>query len=407
MKEFEFRNTVNDQMEQPLVREYKVSKGWAIFIYIMAPVMICLFCWLLTLPFSKNGNLNALWFAGPFALIMIFMIIVGLIDTVKGKFVITSEKVYTITTLSSRELLLSEIKGYRVTDANIEIESNIPGKKKIEVSIHTANTSEIIEWLSSNYPDLDVLKKSDEEQEILNDDTFGWSSSQREERLSDARSAAKIMNWIGGIFGVWMIFYPHPYKYAVIACIVVPLASLAVMQYFNGLIRFFEYRASAYPNLSGGIMLPILALLFRTITSYQISDYSNSWLPILGFAGILTLIVSFRNPEFRLGNPKGYFALLGAFLSLSVYSFDVILQMNCQYDNSEAEVFAVKIIDKRISKGRTTSYYLELTRWGGQRESHEVSVSKSFYNQIEKNETVNILSKRGRLNIPWYVVSKP
>ena len=75
------------------------------------------------------------------------------------------------------------------------------------------------------------------------------------------------------------------------------------------------------------------------------------------------------------------------------------------YDESNPETFQSKVLDKRISSGKTTTYYLKLTAWGGQTESDDVSVSEELYNYLEVDDNVNIYLKKGQLDIPWFIVT--
>ena len=125
--------------------------------YIGAPLLIALFCWILIMPFipsvKDDVNPSVYWFLIPMSLGMIALMTVGLIDTIKGKFVIDSDKIFTVSTFSNRQLMFNEIKGYRITDKYIFVESNNENKKKIKISTYFGKTNEIVEWLSENYSD--------------------------------------------------------------------------------------------------------------------------------------------------------------------------------------------------------------------------------------------------------------
>lgn len=174
------------------MKEYKISKGWAIFIYITAPLLIGLSGWLFVMPFipGSGNNPEIFWFLGPISLGMMVVMIVGLLDTVKGKFVIDNVKIFSTSTFSYRELMFNEIKGYRVNDKYIFIEPNTGNKKKIKVSKYFGRTNEIIEWLSSHYPDLDIVQANQEKEEILNNAEVGWTLQEREEKLTKAHKVA-------------------------------------------------------------------------------------------------------------------------------------------------------------------------------------------------------------------------
>jgi hypothetical protein len=112
-----------------------------------------------------------------------------------------------------------------------------------------------------------------------------------------------------------------------------------------------------------------------------------------------------KQQEITFKKKLDYLTVSSLALFLFAYSFGTVIHINCYYDNSEAEYFTAKVLDKRISSGKSTSYYLELSTWGKQEEVDEVSISKGFYNRIEVGDEVNIYFRNGKLKIPWFIVT--
>ncbi|WP_437921615.1 hypothetical protein [Sphingobacterium sp. LRF_L2] len=392
------------------MKEYKISKGWAIFIYIGAPLLIALFCWILIMPFvpsmKDDMNPNVFWFLIPISLGMIALMIVGLLDTVKGKFVIDSDKIYAISTFSNRQLMFNEIKGYRITDKYIFIESNNEQKKKIKVSTYVGKVNEIEEWLSEHYSDLDIIQANKEKEEILNNEELGWTTEQREEKLIKAQKTAKILNWTGGVIGAWTLFLANPYEYAIIASVTFPVICVIVLKYFNGLIRIDERKDTAYPTIFWAIFATSMGLSLRGLLDYNIFDYSNVWTPSILITLTYIALLTIRNKEFKFNKAKDYLTILGFSVFMFGYGYGAVVTLNCIYDKSEPEIFNATVLNKRISSGKSTTYYLELTPWGLQKEIDEVSVTKDLYNKLDQNDKVNIYFMKGRFDIPWFEVTE-
>src|SRR5687768_3004916 len=117
------------------MKEYKIAKGWAIFIYLFAPLLIGLFGWLLILPFqSGEFSSNATWIFIPVSIAMIALMIFGVIDTYKGRLIIKEDRIISVSSLSTRELKFEEIKGYTVNEQYIFVEPKDKLKKKIKIS---------------------------------------------------------------------------------------------------------------------------------------------------------------------------------------------------------------------------------------------------------------------------------
>ncbi len=392
------------------MKEYKIAKGWAIFIYIGGALLIALFSWLLIMPFipsmKEDISPSAYWFLAPTALIMIALMVVGIIDTIKSKFVIDEHQIFMVSTFSNRQLMLDEIMGYRITDNYILIESNNKLKKTIKVSTYFEKKEEIIIWLSRHFPDLDMANANQEKKEILNNEEFGWNIEQREEQLNKAKKITTYLNWIGLIIGAWVIFFANLYEYAITASMIFPIICLFTIKYFKGLIRVDEKKDSAYPSVFLAILAPSLGLCLRAILDYNIFDYSNVWKPTVLIGSIYLAVLTINNKEFKPNQAKDYFSVLSVSLFIFAYAYGAVIALNCVYDTSVPEKYNAKIISKRIDSGKSTTYYLELTPWGYQKSNKEVTVTEELYNRLNKKNKVNIYYMKGLLQIPWFEVSE-
>jgi hypothetical protein len=388
------------------MKEYKIAKGWAIFTYLFAPLFIGLFGWLLILPFL-NGNFepNASWILIPVSIAMIALIIFGVLDAYKGRLIIQDNSIKSISTLSNRELAFDEIKGFTVNQQYIFVEPTHKDKKRIKISKYIGGYSELLQWLSQNFSDLDVQNETFEEQEILNDETIGWTKEIREEKLKKARQTSKVINWAAGIIAAWTFFYPTPYQYSILSAIIIPIFALIVVKLSNGLIRVDEKKGSAYPSVIYAFIYPSLGLMLRAVSDYDIFDYSNVWLTTTIITVAFLFLLLIKQKEITFKNKIDYLTVSNLALFLFAYSFGTVIHTNCYYDNSEPKKFTAKVLDKRISSGKSTSYYLELSTWEQQDEIDEVSVGKGLYNRIEVGEEVNIYFRNGRLKIPWFIVT--
>ncbi len=284
------------------MKEYKIGKSWAIFIYIFAPLLIGFFGWILTLPFAKgNFSPNASWILIPIAIAMIALMVFGFIDAYKGKLTIYEGRIVSISTFSNRELKYSDIKGFTVNDNYIFVEPNYDNQKRIKISKYIGGYDEILFWLSQTFTDLEEQNTIKEEQEILNDENYGWTKDIREEKLNKARQTSRIINWAAGITAAWTFFYPTPYQYSILTAMVIPIVALCVVKFSSGLIRFDERKGSAYPSVIYAFIYPSLGLMLRAILDYDISDYSNVWLAtiIITITFLALLLIGQRKLTFK------------------------------------------------------------------------------------------------------------
>jgi hypothetical protein len=386
------------------MKEYKIAKGWAIFMYLTAPLLIGLFGGLLIHSFTKETSLdNADWILIPVCIPMTILMIVGVIDTYKSKLIIHNHSIVSISVFSKRELQFDEIKGFTVNDNYIFIEPVETNKKRIRISKYIGGYHDVLSWLANNFTDLDVQTGIEEEQAILNDESYGWSKDSREEKLVKARRTAKIINWAGGITAAWVLFYPSPYEYALLMAAAVPLVAILAVKLSRGLIRLDEKKSSAYPSVIYALIYPSLALVIRVL-DYQIFNYSNVWRNTILLTLSLLAFLLLKQKEITFKKKSDYLTVAGVASFLFAYSFGAVIFFNCYYDVSNAEYFTAKVLNKRISSGKTTTRYLELSAWGQQKEVDEVSVGKGLYNRTEVGSTVKIYFRNGTLGIPWFIV---
>jgi hypothetical protein len=388
------------------MKEYKIAKGWAIFIWVMAPLMIGLFGFLAVLPFIADEiNMTLVLIITPISIGMLTLMIFGLIDVYKGRLIIQEDRLVSIGVFKSKNLKFDEIKGYTVNEQYIFLEPNTKEKKRIKISQYIGGYNEILLWLSENYLDLNIVNEQVEEQEILNNENIGWSKENREEKLSNARKISKIINWLGGLSFAWTLFYPKPYDYAVLSAFIIPIVALIAVKLSRGLIRIDKKDGSAYPSTIYAFIFPSLGLMLRSFLDYDIFDYSNVWTKAVLVTVAFLFILLFNQKEITFKKKQDYLTVSSLIMFLFAYGFGAVIYLNCNLDKSEPQHYTATILDKRISSGKHTSYYLKLTAWGQQKEIDEVSVGKGLYNRVDIDNEINIYFRNGKLEIPWFIVT--
>jgi hypothetical protein len=135
-------------------------------------------------------------------------------------------------------------------------------------------------------------------------------------------------------------------------------------------------------------------------------DYSEIWTPSILIALTFTAVLILGNKEFQFNSAKDFLTVLSFTVFTFAYGYGTVVTLNCTFDKSKPETFHASVISKRISDGKHTSYYVELTSWGKRKEIEEVSVSKDQYERLEKKDKVRIYFMKGKFDIPWFVVSE-
>ena len=203
---------------------------------------------------------------------------------------------------------------------------------------------------------------------------------------------------------MWLFFLPNLYyEAAVFFAAVIPACAIALLKYFKGLIRIDQRNNSAYPTIFWAFLAPSCGLLLRGLIDFEVFDNANSWLPA-GVIALLYLINLFAGKTKKQMNGS-YLSIILVGLLMFGYGFGLVRIMNCRLDKSNEIRYQARVVKKRVSSGKHTTYYLELSPWGTLKENGEVAVGKKFYNSTNENDTVVVHFKKGEFDIPWYYIS--
>lgn len=390
------------------MKTYKLGRGWIIFCYIVFIPLIALLCWLMLGPlYDKNPeNMETYWYVIlPVSIGGITLLVLGLIDAKKGTFIIGDHKLTATGVFGTREMLFNDVKGYRVTDKFIFIESTKPRGKQLKVSKYFKDVYEIENWLAERYDDLDKKQAEQELEEILNNDEHGWTPEDREKNLKKAKTQSRIINAIGIIVGIWGFFKPEPYGYLVTVAAITPLVAIVAVRVSKGLIRIDERKDSPYPSVTWAILIPSLMLMLRAVLDFELLAYSKVWLYMIMIVASVAALLFVRSKEYPFKNANDFLMACMVMLFVAAYAFGALITVNGQYDKSEPVTYPVKVLDMRVSSGKSTTYYLKLPPWGPRTEEEEVSVSSDVYASTSKGDEVTVYQFQGFFGIPWFYVA--
>lgn len=149
-----------------------------------------------------------------------------------------------------------------------------------------------------------------------------------------------------------------------------------------------------------------MGLCLRGLLDYNLFDYSKVWIPSISVALIYIAVLTIGNKAFKFNKAKDYFTIIGISILLFGYAYGAVVTLNCMYDKSKPEIFNATILSKRVSSGKSTTYYLKLTPWGKRKEIDEVSMSEDLYNRLDENDQVKIYYMKGKFEIPWFEVTE-
>jgi len=384
---------------------YKIVKVWRIISYVLAPIAMIPFGFLLLIPIMPDVDINLevyYWFLMPLSVTMLFVINVAFVNTIIGKFVVDKNKIYTTGLFNNKQIYFNDIKGYRITEHFTFIES-ISYKTRIKLSNYYENRNEIQDWLIWNYKNLNELELIQEKQEILSKQDLGWTIEERESNFLKYKRLAKILNWSGSIIAMGTILLLKKSDYIILLCIIYPIFCLLAILFSKGLLTIDERKDAIYPSVFWAFFAPTSVVFLRALMYFKVYNYENVWLltSVIAFSFFFILIINNRVFVFNKFEKPFTIIIFSIFIVFG-YSFGTVINLNCTLDDSKPMKFKTIVLDKRITKGKSTNYYLRLSPWNNQKESKEENINETDYKLIKKGDTITINFYEGKLNIPWY-----
>lgn len=386
--------------------EFKIAKGWAIFIWIFAPGLIALFGFLGVMPYTEDDfDLTLALILTPISLGMVFLMVLGVIDTIKSKLIIEKTHLISISVFKTKRLDFKDIKGIKRDQNYLHFIPNTTDFKKIKVSTYVGKYSQLANWADSKFNNIDFEEIVQDTAEILENEEYGRNTEEREYKLENTRKKTKTLNTVSLIIGLGTLFFPHFYKVQIIACAVLPILGLILLKSSKGLIKLDDTPNSAHPNLLGTLFTPSAALMIRALMDFNVFNYDNFWKPALLLFAILTFLLFFKSGvKYDFKKAVSYLAVLGILMFGSMYAYGFLVTTNVIFDNSYPVNYQANVIDKHISSGKSTTYYLKLDPWGPQTEIEDVSVSKQIYKTTEIGDSVMVYFNNGLYEIPYYLI---
>jgi hypothetical protein len=386
--------------------EYRISKSAKILTIIIAIALSAGGLYFI----SRASHPTASWPApGSLLLAAILIGIAALMYLDASRLLLTVDK-HTLTLVrlfSTRSILLEEIEGYRSGDKDAFYILLKDGGKAIQLPQNLERRKELIEWFQEKYEDVDARERDEETAVLLESEQFGSTVEERSARLEMAGKFDNVASVVAVGAFFWSLFYPRPYEAMMIILLLLPWIAVYATWYFKGLLRLYKKKNSPYPSVVQLMIFTTAATLVNVLRGYDIYRFGKNASSILVAGTLLAsavCIVACR--QAIAATSKKTLTYCCIVVLAGMYCYSLLIFSNCYYDQSEPEIWQVEIMNKRISKGKSTSYYLSLSPWGRFTDGKEVSVPKGFYQEVNKEDSVRVFLKKGKWDVPWYWVER-
>jgi len=383
--------------------EYRIIKGWRIF----AAVIFILFAgaglflagkaFMEPVVTKQIGFIIALWVA--------IVVFIGLAwrDAMRTLVLVDERTISVTRAFRSRSAGLQDIDGYRVGEKDrFSIQLKDSGKT-LQIPQYLERRKELLGWIKERYQDLDKRERMEETAVLLEDDRFGVTREDREARLALAKKFDGGATAIGIGLLIWSIAYPRPFETLMILLFIAPWLAVGITWYFKGLLKLYKQKKSPYPSMIQLMLMATFAVVLIVVRSYDLYSFGEkAWSLLAGGTVAATIICIGACWQAIVTARKKIATYTVVFILAAAYSYSLLIFSNCYYDKSSPTIFHVAVTSKRVSSGRSTSYYVSLSPWGQYADGNEVSVSQSFYKYVSEQDSLSVYLKYGKWGIPWY-----
>ncbi len=385
------------------LRSYRVKLIWRVFLAVLVAPIVALLVMVVLLPIIHGGarSLPVTLFSLVVSFVVLAFFALGALDAMRSVLHVYPDRIVKKDVFRTREYRLADIEGFRLLQGKyLFLFPKQKEEKKIKLPSMLERFDELTAWAARSLPDLDARDAAVERQEILNDRELGATEHERSALYEKFNVALRYLNGAGLGIGLWTFLYPRPYETLLVLCALFPLAGVAVLAQSKGLVRFDERKNSAHPAIIRMFMMPSFALALRSLFDFSIIDATLLLTPVAVTTAVLSVVILTRSKESsgRIG------IKLMIVLFVAVYAYGLTVTGNCLFDRSRPEVFQVQVMQKYISKGRSTSYHVKLAAWGPIAKPDDTTVPRVIYDEVSVGREVAVYKKNGILGIPWFFI---
>jgi hypothetical protein len=208
---------------------------------------------------------------------------------------------------------------------------------------------------------------------------------------------------LGWVLAFWTMAIAVPYALCIVLLAVAPPIAIGLASISNRNWVLFGKRGSGKPSLEGLILLCPLALLVRAFRDLQVLDWQE---PLIA-AGIMGIALAVAAWFLIEPDRRDRIFVAACTVALGVaWGWGVTTLTNAAEDTVPTRFYASAIEDRRISSGRSTSYYLRLAPWGPVAGSQQVGVGRVVYDQMAGAAVACIDLHDGLFGWRWHVVHR-
>jgi hypothetical protein len=390
-------------------RIYRVTPAWQTGICLLAGVLLL-------------GSLVGAWEFGVIAaetrdapqgpVLAFFLAAVAsglvfyIIDTLKSAIVLKSDRLEVHELWRVRRILRSNIGTQQVlrppnSPAVLVLRLKAPSNRKIKLPMMWNTDSTWQAWFAA-IPDVDVEAAKAFEAAIEANAELGTTPAERQQKLSKARSVARLAIWANTGLIVWAFIYPHPYELVLFVLAALPWVAVWIMARSPGLYMLNAPRGSGQPDLTILLISPGFLLMFRAVQDVQILDWQRLLLlaALVAMALMGSVLWAIPSARQRLGMVALTLALLMA------YGYGVTALGNAVLDQTKGSTYPTTVNGKHVTSGRNRTPTMRLGPWGPRATEEDATVPWDVYRNTNVGEKACVVLHPGAFGVPWFRIAE-
>jgi hypothetical protein len=404
-------------------RIYRVTKTWKWFTVVASPLLTALLAWgireIIQNYLTGKGN-SPLW------LVVLIVMLLGILGCVflgsilwafRSFVVIHGDALVVRGIISVSRIGPDRMDGYRRLQGKMHL--YLKDKNWAVTLAYYERQYEIENWVRRHAVDLDQQELIEEEDAIRRDITLGLTEGEKEGRLKRLRkivgyfkAAAYLLAAVCAI-NFFFLKIDLVTKVTISALIIIPILLDLLAFHHRGHLRVDYREGTRYPQIFTGSMTCGVALTLVSLFDSDIlflEPFLSWFIPALMIKTLVWVVIDLN--WIRMLYEKARLAAMitvAAFCILPAFWIGgSIYQVNKLLDHSPVIWNDTKVISKRISRSRTTSYVIKLEPWNKNiKKPLKINVTSKEFQLLVSGELARIGVRRGALNIPWVVGVTP
>lgn len=230
----------------------------------------------------------------------------------------------------------------------------------------------------------------------LNDDFPGKKFLSKRRRIGDrATQYCKTFTLLS-----LLLYWILPEARVVFLATTIALPILAVYRYirYNETIRLSGEMKNDLSPTASTLLIPSTMFVMWGLFNHAYSKLF--WILLLAISNIFYIPFILLTQEYKKKKPVA----LGFLFLVVLFTFGSLEMINTDYDFNQPQEYAVTVVDKHLSSGRSKVCYITVSPWGDYTSEMDIEVDKDSYKSAVVGDTATVVQFQGALKMPWHAL---